>query len=58
MPFSMRLLHAELPQYGGHHSVSLARLHAMIRTIDQVTKCRSVFIVLVVIGRPFRLFSN
>ena len=36
MPFSLRLIHAELPQHNGRPNVALDRLYALLEKVEQV----------------------
>lgn len=36
MPFSFRLIHAELPQHNGRPNVSLDRLYELLEKVEQV----------------------
>ena len=36
VPFSLRLIHAELPQHNGRPNVALDRLYALLEKVDQV----------------------
>ena len=36
MPFSLRLIHAELPQHNGRPNVALDRIYALLEKVEQV----------------------
>ena len=38
MPFSLRLIHAELPQHNGRPNVALDRLYALLEKVEQVLR--------------------